>query len=141
MKEQQNNNDVIQSPTIESHEGENNVNNSIDLSPISQQLGEILNIIQSELDLKKKKEQEELKKQEESKKALEVENATQEEKEELFWNGYNTLVTNSNILTTQNENIIKQNDELIFLDKFGFVGLGVGIALVSVLIFQNAFKK
>ena len=141
MKEQQNNNDVIQSPTIESHEGENNVNNSIDLSPISQQLGEILNIIQSELDLKKKKEQEELKKQEESKKALEVENATQEEKEELFWTGYNTLVTNSNVLTTQNENIIKQNDEIIFLDKLGFVGLGVGIALVSVLIFQNAFKK
>ena len=102
MKEQQNNNDVIQSPTIESHEGESNINSNIDLSPISQQLGEILNIIQSELDLKKKKEQEELKKQEESKKALEVENATQEEKEELFWNGYNTLVTNSNILSSQN---------------------------------------
>ena len=141
MKEQQNNNDVIQSPTIESHEGESSVNNNIDLSPISQQLGEIINIIQSELDAKKKKEQEDQKKKEEDQQILQSELATQEEKEELFWTGYNTLVTNSNILTTQNENIIKQNDELIFLDKLGFVGLGVGIALVSVLIFQNAFKK
>ena len=107
MKEQQqNNSDVIQSPTIESHEGESNINNNIDLSPVTQQLGEILNIIQSELDAKKKKEQEELKKQEENKKALEVATATQEEKEELFWNGYNTLIANSNILVTQNENII-----------------------------------
>lgn len=141
MKEQQQNNEVIQSPTIESHEGESSVNNNIDLSPISQQLGEIINIIQSELDAKKKKEQEDQKKKEEDQQILQSELATQEEKEELFWTGYNTLVTNSNILTTQNENIIKQNDELIFLDKLGFVGLGVGIALVSVLIFQNAFKK
>ena len=141
MKEQQQNNEVIQSPTIESHEGESSVNNNIDLSPISQQLGEIINIIQSELDAKKKKEQEDQKKKEEDQQILQSELATQEEKEELFWTGYNTLVTNSNVLTTQNENIIKQNDELIFLDKLGFVGLGVGIALVSVLIFQNAFKK
>ena len=130
MKEQQQNNEVIQSPTIESHEGESSVNNNIDLSPISQQLGEIINIIQSELDAKKKKEQEDQKKKEEDQQILQSELATQEEKEELFWTGYNTLVTNSNILTTQNENIIKQNDELIFLDKLGFVGLGVGIALV-----------
>ena len=61
MKEQQNNNDVIQSPTIESHEGESNINSNIDLSPISQQLGEILNIIQNELDLKKRKSKKNLK--------------------------------------------------------------------------------
>ena len=136
MKEQQQNNEVIQSPIESQPTGE-----GVDLSPVTDQLGELINIISSELELKKKKEQEDQKKKEEDQQILQSELATQEEKEELFWTGYNTLVTNSNILTTQNENIIKQNDELIFLDKLGFVGLGVGIALVSVLIFQNAFKK
>ena len=137
MKEQQQNNEVIQSPTIESQEtGEN-----LDISPVTQKLEELINIISSELELKKKKEQEDLKKKEEDQQILESELATQEEKEELFWTGYNTLVTNSNIDTTTLENIKNQNDEIIFLNKLGFVGLGVGIALVSVLIFQNAFKK
>ena len=137
MKEQQQNNEVIQSPTIESQP----TGDGIDLSPVTDQLGELINIISSELELKKKKEQEDQKKKEEDQQILQSELATQEEKEELFWTGYNTLITNSNINTTTLENIKNQNDEIIFLNKLGFVGLGVGIALVSVLIFQNSFKK
>ena len=137
MKEQQQNNEVIQSPTIESQP----TGDRLDLSPVTDQLGELINIISSELELKKKKEQEDQKKKEEDQQILQSELATQEEKEELFWTGYNTLITNSNIDTTTLENIKNQNDEIIFLNKLGFVGLGVGIALVSVLIFQNAFKK
>ena len=137
MKEQQQNNEVIQSPTIESQL----TGGSVDISPVTQKLEELINIINSELELKKKKDLEEQKKLEENKESFEAELATQEEKEELFWTGYNTLVTNSNICTTTLENIKNQNDELIFLNKLGFVGLGVGVALVSVLIFQNAFKK
>ena len=138
MKEQQQNNEeVIQSPTIELQPA----GGTVDISPVTQKLEELINIINSELELKKKKELEEQKKLEENKETLEIELATQEEKEELFWTGYHTLVTNSNIDTTTLENIKNQNDELIFLEKLGFVGLGVGIALVSVLIFQNAFKK
>ena len=136
MKEQQQNNEVIQSPIESQPTGD-----GVDLSPVTDQLGELINIISSELELKKKKEQEDQKKKEEDQKILDSELATQEEKEELFWTGYNTLLTNSNINTTTLENIKNQNEELIFLNKLGFVGLCVGIALVSVLIFQNAFKK
>ena len=102
MKEQQQNNEVIQSPTIESQP----TGDGIDLSPVTDQLGELINIISSELELKKKKEQEDQKKKEEDQQILQSELATQEEKEELFWTGYNTLITNSNINTTTLENII-----------------------------------
>lgn len=129
MPEQQQNNDVIQSP-IDDIGG----NDVIDLSPVNEQLGEIINIIKTELEEKKKKEQEQLKLEEENKKTLEVESATQEEKEVLFFEGYDKIVTSL-------ENIQVQNTELINLNKMSFIGLGVFIALMCVLIFQNAFKK
>ena len=50
MKEQQQNNEVIQSPIESQPTGD-----GVDLSPVTDQLGELINIISSELELKKRK--------------------------------------------------------------------------------------
>lgn len=121
------------------NENEIIVNNegSNDLSQINLNLEELINIISNELEEKKKKEEEQLKKEEELLKEQEQLEQEQLKEKENNLVAYQELLENTSTL----ESINTLMQEQVFLNKLSFVGLGVGIALVSVMIFQNSFKR
>ena len=118
-----------------------NIEGSNDLSDTTQKLNELVDIILKDKEEKKKIEQEQKKKEEEqAKKDKELEQKSleelQKEKESSSYT-MQTLVDN----TTYLESINSLLQEGVFLGKMSFVGLGVGIALISVMIFQNSFRR
>lgn len=120
---------------------DDNKEGSLDLSDTNNKLSEIINIISSEIELRNKKEEEQKKIEEElDKKSKEEQEKNVEQLEKEKENSVSvveTIVENTDYL----ESINSLMQEQVFLHKMSFVGLGVGIALVSVLIFQNSFKR
>lgn len=119
----------------------------IEVNVDTKELSDKLQIIIDEIATEKKLREETLKKEEklknENDKKLEEENQKNKEDMEIFYKNIQTLVENSETtleMTYQNQTLEKL-DELIFLKKMDFMGIGIFMAIFMVMIYQNSFKK
>ena len=119
----------------------------IEVNVDTKELSDKLQIIIDEIATEKKLREETLKKEEklknENDKKLEEENQKNKEDMEIFYKNIQTLVENSEttLEMTYQDQMLEKFDELIFLKKMDFMGIGIFMAIFMVMIYQNSFKK
>ncbi|MGL6125460.1 MAG: hypothetical protein ACRC1F_03205 [Metamycoplasmataceae bacterium] len=110
-----------------------------EISITNQKLEELLLLIKNDLEQSQKEKEESKKLEEELKKEESKKLEEDKKKKEDMENKFNQIVEGTTDVTFV-ESIDTSLKELVFLEKLSFVGVGIGIALVTVMIFQNSFK-
>lgn len=109
------------------------------INSTNQKLDALIDLIKSDLEQSQKEKEENKKLEEQEQKSQEQKSQEEKKKNEEYESKFNQIVEGTNNVTFV-ESIDTSLKELVFLEKLSFVGIGVGIALVTVMIFQNSFK-